>query len=355
MEELKSSNRPFKMSNASVRSLSGDCDYYRVRLNSRFKSSGNNVEAVYNINQLFPNNRANLMDGEWYAYLEEFVLRGYSQWGRINIPTGGDTTSHGIRVCLPDLVKPSKDFVVTATGMHPDDTLALVPKTIEPNTQPHKVFDATIASDGNQNVTVTFQNAIGELFNDGDQVAIFGLSLAANDLNPQIDAATATAINNYVNRWDLSIDTIGADGASFAFDPAGPVGAGQAANAVGDLVGAYDAGWSQLAGQAVKVAISVRNGVTLNTDPPLPASIEANDNPYEPVYRLKQGDTSVGHAINPGSLFSGQLKVALKGDDHKLVTDPYFNEPDTLTNIYGYDVDYDATVVFVHKKKSMHY
>ena len=83
--------------------------------------------------------------------------------------------------------------------------------------------------------------------------------------------------------------------------------------------------------------------------------IEANDNPYEPVYRLKQGDTSVGHAINPGSLFSGQLKVALKGDDHKLVTDPYYNEPDTLTNIYGYDVDYDATVVFVHKKKSMHY
>ena len=99
----------------------------------------------------------------------------------------------------------------------------------------------------------------------------------------------------------------------------------------------------------------MRNGVTLNTDPTLPASIEANDNPYEPVYRLKQGDTSVGHAINPGSLFSGQLKVALKGDDHKLVTDPYYNEPDTLTNIYGYDVDYEATVVFVHKKKSMHY
>ena len=61
MEELKSSNRPFKMSNASVRSLSGDCDYYRVRLNSAFKSSGNNVEAVYNINQLFPNSRANLI------------------------------------------------------------------------------------------------------------------------------------------------------------------------------------------------------------------------------------------------------------------------------------------------------
>ena len=106
MEELKSSNRPFKMSNASVRSLSGDCDYYRVRLNSRFKSSGNNVEAVYNINQLFPNNRANLMDGEWYAYLEEFVLRGYSQWGRINIPTGGPCNKRCHSYCDQQLRQP---------------------------------------------------------------------------------------------------------------------------------------------------------------------------------------------------------------------------------------------------------
>ena len=121
------------------------------------------------------------------------------------------------------------------------------------------------------------------------------------------------------------------------------------------MVGAYNVAWSQLAGQAVKVAISVRNGVTLNTDPPQPASIEANDNPYEPVYRLRQGDTSVGHAINPGSLFSGQLKVALKGDDHKPIVNAYTNEANSLTNIYGYNVNYDATIVFVHKKKSTHY
>ena len=300
------------------------------------------------------------MDVEWYAYLEEFVLRGYSQWGRINFPDGGDKTSQGIRVCLPDLVKPSKDFVTTATGMHPDDTLAFVPKTIEPNTQPHKVFDATISSNANQDVVVTFANPLGEMLQDTNQVSIFGLNLVAGDLAPAIDAATATDINDYVNRWDISIDNVPAlGGASFQFNPLGPAGPGQDGNAnilgQADLVGPYDPAFPQLAGQAVKVAISIRNGATLNTDPPLPASIHTNDNPYEPVYRLRQGDTSVGHAINPGSLFSGQLKVALKGDDHKPIVNAYTNEANSLTNIYGYNVNHDATIVFVHKKKSMHY
>jgi len=160
MGELKSSHHPFTMQNASVRSLTGDCDYYHVRLNSAHKSHGNNVEAIYNINQLFPNSRANLMDGEWYAYLEEFVLRGFSQWGRPGLPTGEDKTSNGLRVCLPDLLKPSKDFVVTPNGLHPDHTLAFVPKSVEPSTQPLKVFEATVAVDMALQVTVTFGNPI---------------------------------------------------------------------------------------------------------------------------------------------------------------------------------------------------
>ena len=350
MESLNSSYRPFKTSNASVRSLDGDCDYYRVRLNSAFKSSGNNVEAVYNINQLFPNNRANLMDGEWYAYLEQFCLRGFSQWGRVGKPSRGDKTSHGLRVCLPDLVKPSKDFVMTAAGMHPDDTLALVPKSIEPNTQGFKAFDAQVTVDINNDVTVNFNNrGIGDQLSNGDQIEIYDCDFTGGT------QAQNDAINNYINRFDISIDTVVDGGDSFDFDPLGPAGAGQTANAIGDLVGAYPAGHPQLNAQAVKVLIPVRNGVTVNSDPALPADITVNDNPHEPVYALRQGNTSVGHAINPGSLFSGQLKVVLKGEDHKPIQNAYTEDTGSLTNIYGYETDYDATIVFVHKKKSMHY
>jgi hypothetical protein len=39
-----------------------------------------------------------------------------------------DQTDNGIRVCLPDLMKPSKDCIMTSTGIQPDDTLARVPK-----------------------------------------------------------------------------------------------------------------------------------------------------------------------------------------------------------------------------------
>ena len=349
MEELKSSNRPFKIQDASVRSLSGDCDYYRVRLNSAYKSHGSNVEAVYNINQLFPNSRANLMDGEWYAYLEDFCLRGFSQWGRPGLPTGFDRTPNGLRVCLPDLLKPSKDFVVTPNGLHPDHTLAFVPKSVEPSTQPHKVFEATTQVVGGV-VEVTFNNAIGGLLNDDMQITIFGLNLGAGDL-AGLTAAEAVTLNEYVNRFDITIDNTNLLGTSFRFKPAGDAGPDQPGNAAGNTVGIYPVGYPLLNGQAVKVLIEVRNGANVNTDPPQPASITAHDNPWEPVYKLQQHTTFVGHAINPGQLFSGQLTVVLKGDDHNLIRNAYTNTTDSLTNIYGFSVNYDDTIVFVHKKK----
>ena len=291
------------------------------------------------------------MDGEWYAYLEEFVLRGFSQWGRINMPTGGDTTSHGLRVCLPDLIKPSKDFVMTATGMHPDDTLATVSKSIEPNTKAFKAFDATVTVSIAGDVVVSFVHlGIGKPspLSDEDQIELYNCDFTGGT------PVQNDTINNYINRFDISIDTV-VDGDSFDFNPIGPAGANQTANGAGDLVGAYPAGHPLLANQPVKVLIPVRNGVTVNSDPALPADITVNDNPHEPVYALRQGNTSVGHAINPGSLFSGQLKVVLKGEDHKPIQNAYTEDTGSLTNIYGYETDYDATIVFVHKKKSMHY
>jgi hypothetical protein len=104
----------------------------------------------------------------------------------------------------------------------------------------------------------------------------------------------------------------------------------------------------------VFVVIPVRNGANVNTNPARIPSIEVDDSPYEAVYRLRQSDVAVGHAINPGQLFSGQLKVALKGEDHELVKNGYTNATDakySLTSLYGFDESYQATIVFVHKKK----
>eukprot|EP01050_Picozoa_sp_SAG11_P018420 SAG11_NODE_2777_length_2982_cov_719.588970_6_plen_74_part_01 len=74
MESLKHAQRPFKLQNASVNSLSGDCDYYRVLLDSDDRigagdaTPSSQMDAEYDIGQLLPNARSNLEDGEWYVY-----------------------------------------------------------------------------------------------------------------------------------------------------------------------------------------------------------------------------------------------------------------------------------------------
>jgi len=334
MESLKHAQRPFKLQNASVNSLSGDCDYYRVRLNSQYKSSGTDAEAVYNIQQLFPNHRANLMDGEWYAYLEEFDLQGFSQWGR-NAMITPDTTSHGIRVCLPDLIKPSKDFVITAADtIKPDDTLALVPKTVEIATQSHYSFEADVDTDQNS-VEVTFDDTDVDwstVLANGQQVEIYGSD--GSGLPAPATEAQKDAVADYLN--DTHTITNVTD-TNFTLQAAYPF-----ATAVGP----------HLIDEKVYVLLPVRNGANVNTIPDRIPSIEVDDSPYQAVYRLRQSDVAVGHAINPGQLFSGQLKVALKGEDHELVKNGYTNaNPHSLTSLYGFDESYQATIVFVHKKK----
>ena len=334
MESLKHAQRPFKLQNASVNSLSGDCDYYRVRLNSQYKSSGTDAEAVYNIQQLFPNHRANLMDGEWYAYLEEFDLQGFSQWGRVGAITP-DTTSYGIRVCLPDLIKPSKDFVITAANtIKPDDTLALVPKTVEIATQSNFSFAAQVTTGAGGVATVTFTNTDIEwdmVLSNAIEVLIYGSdgsTLPLATAQAQVDQATA-----YLNDTHTTANVT---------------------DTTFTLVAGYPAGLPNFANENVFVVIPVRNGANVNSNPLRMPSVQADDSPYQAVYRLRQSDVAVGHAINPGQLFSGQLKVALKGEDHELVKNGYTNAtPHSLTSLYGYVKNYHATIVFVHKKKNI--
>ena len=119
MEEVKSAIRPYKVSGHYKQSLKDGTEYYRVTLQSEFKSVGStNTDAVFNVGSVFPNLRADLMNGRWYAFLENF--HGVSLETQI-------AKGH-IKVCLPGIIQNSHDFVMTARDVcQVSDTLAHVP------------------------------------------------------------------------------------------------------------------------------------------------------------------------------------------------------------------------------------
>ena len=119
MEEIKSKIRPFKMNDHYKQSLTDGTEYYRVTVHSTFKADGStNTDAVFKVDRVFPNHRSDLLNGKWYAFLEGF----YSLGLLTQIAKGN------IKVCLPDIIQNSHDFVMTAQGKcQVDDTLAVVP------------------------------------------------------------------------------------------------------------------------------------------------------------------------------------------------------------------------------------
>ena len=104
MEELKSSVRPYDTSFQYKQSLKGPPLYYRISVNSQMTTTPI-TDAVFDVRQVFPNQRADMMRGEWHAFLESFEAVMPSQLGKSNI-----------KVCLPDLVRSSQDFVMTSNG-----------------------------------------------------------------------------------------------------------------------------------------------------------------------------------------------------------------------------------------------
>ena len=75
------------------------------------------TDAVFDVKQVFPNQRADMMNGEWHAFLESFEGVMPSQLAKTNI-----------KVCLPDLVRSSQDFVMTAAGVcQTNDAIGHVP------------------------------------------------------------------------------------------------------------------------------------------------------------------------------------------------------------------------------------
>ena len=119
MEEIKSSIRPYDASQQYKQSLTDGTEYYRITVHSAFKTAGStNTDAVFRVDHAFPNHRTDLMNGKWYAFLEGFYSLGF--------PT--QIAKGNIKVCLPDVIQNSHDFVMTAQGKcQVDDTLGFVP------------------------------------------------------------------------------------------------------------------------------------------------------------------------------------------------------------------------------------
>lgn len=107
MEEIKSKIRPYKVNEHMKQSLKGPPLYYRVSVVSEFRHDSTTlVDATFDVNHVFPNQRADLMNGEWHVFLESFeAVAGKLQ----GIPM--------FKVCLPDLIKSSQDYVMTDVGV----------------------------------------------------------------------------------------------------------------------------------------------------------------------------------------------------------------------------------------------
>ena len=79
------------------------------------------MDAEFDVRQVFPNQRADLMNGEWHVFLESFEAKLDTQLLKTNI-----------KVCLPDLIKSSNDYVMTGVGVcQINDAVGHVPITQE--------------------------------------------------------------------------------------------------------------------------------------------------------------------------------------------------------------------------------
>ena len=139
MEEIKSKIRPFKMNDHYKQSLKGPPLYYRVSLNDTMKRAGTTiVDAEFDVGHVFPNQRAELMNGEWHVFIESFEAKLDTQLAKTNI-----------KVCLPDLIKSSQDYVMTDVGVcQINDAVGHVPIAQEYRSRAIDAYDVTaIAGD----------------------------------------------------------------------------------------------------------------------------------------------------------------------------------------------------------------
>ena len=123
----KHSIRPHNPAQTSVQSLTGKPTYYRTSLYSADMVRGDKNEAVFNTKELFPNQRQDLMNGEWEVFVERFSTT------TIDAPSSQRYNSVGVKVCLPDVCA-NQDFrsvLLNAAGersMMRDDCITMIPR-----------------------------------------------------------------------------------------------------------------------------------------------------------------------------------------------------------------------------------
>ena len=118
MEEIKSSVRKYDVNQQYKQSLKGPPHYYRVSVISGYRTASSTItDAEFTINRLMPNQRMDMMNGEWHAFLEYFEADIPSQLDAVNL-----------KVSLPDLVRSSQDLVMTAADVcQTDDVVGHIP------------------------------------------------------------------------------------------------------------------------------------------------------------------------------------------------------------------------------------
>jgi hypothetical protein len=122
MEELKSSYRPFNPREQTKTDGSGKPTYYRVTVTSDISSQlpRDDNNCLFNIQHLFPNNRSDMLNGDWRVFLESMTIVESTSY-----------TGQTVVVCLPDLCHSSQNYVLLEGGLHnrvvKDTAIAHVP------------------------------------------------------------------------------------------------------------------------------------------------------------------------------------------------------------------------------------
>ena len=201
MEEIKSSIRSYKANEHYKQSLKGPPLYYRVSLNDTMKRAGTTiVDAEFDVKHVFPNQRADLMNGEWHVFIESFEALMASQIAKTNI-----------KVCLPDLVKSSQDYVMTGVGVcQINDAVGHVPITQEYRAPGH-ADGAAVPVDALASKPITISNVISadSVGVKIDPVALFSgqirVLLRDEHHDPLVAGNQANEVNDATDGWRATL------------------------------------------------------------------------------------------------------------------------------------------------------
>jgi len=155
MEQLKHSVRPYNANQQHVQSMTKGPTYYRVSVDSAFSDNASITDTTFKMGQSLPNRRADLLNGDWEAFLESFTGTLPSLDGHVI----------SVKVCLPDLIASSHDnrteFEAPATyRVHNDNTVGIVPLPHQ-YAAPGHANGAAVPADAYKLLPLSYSRAVG--------------------------------------------------------------------------------------------------------------------------------------------------------------------------------------------------